>query len=75
MNYKLLAVLVMAVVFLYQLLLSFIRLRSAGNRIPDNVADVYDAETYRKWKAYHAEKGRFEIVSSAFSGSRGSSGL
>ena len=67
MNYKLLAAGIMAAVFLYHLLLSVVHLRSAKNPVPANVADVYDAETYRKWQSYHAEKGRFEIVSSAFS--------
>lgn len=67
MNCKLLVMIVMVAVFCYQLFLSFIRLRSEKNRIPDNVSDVYDAETYQKWRAYHAEKGRFEIVSSVFS--------
>ena len=67
MNYKVMAMLVMLVVFLYKLMLSFIQWRSAGNAIPANVADVYDGETYRKWRAYHAEKCRLEVMQSTAS--------
>ncbi len=60
------AVLVLFVLtWLYSLTLDLIRLRSAGNPVPANVSDVYDRETYRKWRAYHAEKTRFSILSSA----------
>lgn len=62
MNYKTMAMLVMLVVFLYKLALNIIQWRSAGNAIPANVADVYDNETYRKWRAYHAEKCRLEVM-------------
>ena len=67
MNLKLLVLAVFAVVYLYNLMLAVIHLRSADNPIPDNVKDVYDAETYRKWRAYHAEKARFGILSSTVS--------
>ena len=58
---------IVTVVFLYGLLLDIIRLQSAGNRIPSNVGDVYDSETYRKWRAYHAEKTRFAILTDTVS--------
>ncbi len=64
MNYKIIAITVLCVVYLYNLLLSVINMRSADNPIPPNVADVYDEDTYQKWRAYHAEKTRFEIVTS-----------
>lgn len=67
MNYKAIAMIVMFVVYLYKLLLNVIQWRSAGNPIPDNVADVYDGETYRKWRAYHAEKCRLAIMQSTAS--------
>ena len=67
MNFKLLAIIIFIAVYLYQLLLSVITMRSAKNPVPANVADVYDAETYRKWRAYHAEKTRFGIVTSTVS--------
>ena len=67
MNFKLLAIIIFIAVYLYQLLLSVITMRSAKNPIPANVADVYDEETYSKWRAYHAEKTRFGIVTSTVS--------
>ena len=67
MNLKLLVLAVFVLVYLYNLLLAVIHLRSADNPVPDNVKDVYDAETYRKWRAYHAEKSKFGIVRSTVS--------
>ena len=63
MNFKAVAVAVLCVVYLYSLLLNVIRLRSAKNPIPENVADVYDRDTYLKWKAYHKEKVRHGLFS------------
>jgi len=42
---------------LYRVVLNLLRRRSANNPTPQNVADVYDAETYQTWKRYNAEKG------------------
>lgn len=67
MNLKVLAIIIFTVIYLYNLLLSVIHMRSAGNPIPANVADVYDQETYQKWRAYHAEKSRFGILTSTVS--------
>ena len=64
MNYKTIAVIVLAAVYVYNLVLSVISLRSMDNPIPDNVSDVYDQDTYLKWRAYHAESTRFEILTS-----------
>ena len=64
MNYKTIAVIVLAAVYVYNLILSVISLRSMDNPIPDNVSDVYDQDTYLKWRAYHAESTRFEILTS-----------
>ena len=61
MSYKAMAMIVMTVVFLYKLLIGVVQWRSAGNPIPPNVADVYDSETYLKWRAYHAEKCRLSL--------------
>ena len=61
MPWKLIVVVILTVVYLYGLLLQVIRLRSARNPIPENVADVYDPETYARWRAYHAEKCRLDI--------------
>ena len=67
MNFKALAAAILTLVYLYQLLLTAVRMRSAKNPVPANVADVYDEKTYRNWRAYHGEKARFEIVTSTVS--------
>ena len=67
MNFKLIAIIVFSLTYVYKLALSLISLRSEKNPIPENVSDVYDTETYEKWRAYHSEKIRFDIVSEAFS--------
>ena len=67
MSFKMLVIIVFCLIYLYNLLLTVIHMRSADNPIPVNVSDVYDTETYRKWRSYHAEKSRFEIVTSTIS--------
>ena len=64
---KLIVILIVALAGLYELMLNIIRYRSANNPTPANVADVYDAETYKKWKAYSAEHCRLDIITSAIS--------
>lgn len=61
--FKTAALVILVLVYLYGLLLRIIDLRSAGNPIPENVRDVYDPETYAKWKAYHRDTCRLGIVS------------
>ena len=63
MNYKALAIAILTVVYLYKMLLNVIGMRSVKNPGPLNVADVYDPETYRKWRKYKGEKSRLEAVS------------
>ena len=65
MNFKAAAVIILVAVYLYSLFLDILRYRSAHNPMPGNVADVYDADTYMKWKAYHGEKVRWGMISSA----------
>jgi len=42
--------------------LDAVRFRSANNETPENLRDVYDKETYEKWKKYSAEKCRLHFV-------------
>ena len=56
MNFKIIAIVILLLVFFYELLLKAIHWRSAENPIPENVSDVYDRESYQKWRAYHKEK-------------------
>lgn len=62
MNFKLLALLLLTVSAAYRMFLSWIEYRSAGNPTPENVRDVYDEETYHKWRAYHGEKCRLQML-------------
>ena len=62
MNWKPAALLVLTAVWLYGMLLHAIGMRSVKNPIPRNVADVYDPDTYRKWRAYKGEKSRLALI-------------
>ena len=62
MNYKLLFLLLFTLTHLYTLVLNLVQHRSASNPTPANVADVYDAETYQRWRAYHGEKSRLSML-------------
>ena len=62
MNYKLLFLLLFTLTHIYTLVLNIVQHRSASNPTPANVADVYDAETYQKWRAYHGEKSKLSIL-------------
>lgn len=52
---------------LYTIVLNFFRSRSAGNPIPENVRDVYDEETYAKWRGYKGEHSRLDYISGVVS--------
>lgn len=65
MNLRLL--IIIAVVFsgIYNTVLNIVRFRSASNPTPASVSDVYDSETYAKWKRYSAEHSILNLVSDA----------
>ncbi len=67
MNYKLIGIIIIIITWLYGIFQEILRRRSEKNPIPENVSDVYDTETYRKWRAYHAEKSRFSFIDQAVS--------
>ena len=52
----------------YSIVLEIVRYRSANNPTPENVSDVYDAETYQTWKKYSAEHCRLNLISSVVTG-------
>ena len=62
MQYKALFLLLFTLTHLYTLVLNIVQHRSASNPTPANVADVYDNATYQKWRAYHGEKSRLDIL-------------
>ena len=63
MDFKVLAVIILTVIYLYEMLLNIISMRSVKNSIPANVSDVYDPETYQKWRKYKGEKSRLAVIS------------
>lgn len=60
---KLTVLLIVIITGLYRLLLNVVQYRSAENPTPENLSDVYDSETYEKWKRYSAEGCRLSIIS------------
>ncbi len=62
MNWKILFLILFTLQHVYTLVLNIVQRRSANNPTPSNVADVYDAETYQRWKAYNAENNRLSIL-------------
>ncbi len=67
MEWKLLILAMLTLVAIYRVVLNIVQYRSANNVTPKNVADVYDEETYRRWKEYSAENCRLSIVNSIVS--------
>ena len=63
MNFKLLALIILTLVYFYGLLLNALSMRSVKNAVPANVSDVYDPDTYRKWRMYKGEKSRLAVLS------------
>ncbi len=63
MNWKILILCLVTAQSLYNLILHLVEYRSANNPTPENVADVYDGETYLRWKAYSAALGKLSIFS------------
>ena len=67
MDLKWIVIALLTLGHLYQFVLSIVQMRSANNPTPANVADVYDAETYEKWKRYSGEGSRLSIISKLLS--------
>ena len=67
MSIKAVVLIILTIVYLYETALNVIRMRSVNNPVPENVADVYDGETYRKWRQYHGEKSRHALITSTVS--------
>ena len=65
---KLAVIIITLIGGLYGIVLNIVQHRSASNPTPDNLKDVYDDETYAKWKKYEAEHSRFSILSSVVTG-------
>lgn len=67
MTFKLIVMVLTLVSGLYSVILNIVQYRSANNPTPENLSDVYDAETYEKWKRYSAEHCRLSLLSGIIS--------
>ena len=67
MEFKILIMIVVLLSGVFTTVLDIVRLKSANNPTPKSVSDVYDAETYAKWKKYSAEHSVLNIVSDIIS--------
>ena len=67
MTYKIIFILCALLGGAYSIVLNIVKYRSADNPTPESVADIYDNETYLKWKKYSAEHCRLDIISSSLS--------
>ncbi len=67
MNEKILIIALALLGGIFPILLNLFKRRSASNPIPENVRDVYDEETYAKWRSYQAEHSRLDLISSIVS--------
>ena len=61
MNFKILSLILLCLINLYKLWELWLTRRSFDNPIPDNVSDVYDRDTYLRWKKYSREKSKLEF--------------
>ena len=60
---KILVIILALVGSMYPILLNIFKRKSSINPIPENVRDVYDEETYGKWRSYNAEHSRLDFIS------------
>lgn len=67
MEIKIIAAVIASVTFVYHLVLGIVQRRSANNPTPESVSDVYDTETYLKWKKYSGENSVLGIASTVVS--------
>lgn len=58
-------IIVVSLSFLLERWLEFLNSRRRGQRLPPEVADVYDSERYEKQQAYKREKDRLDIIGSS----------
>ena len=63
MNFRLTVIILFVIIGVYQAVLNLVRYLSANNPTPKNLSDVYDAETYTRWKQYSLEHCKLEMFS------------
>lgn len=61
MDFQVLALILLTVLFVWDMLILYLQSRSAKNEIPENVKDLYSAEEYQRWTEYMHEKSRLSM--------------
>lgn len=67
MNFKILALIMLSVIFAYEIFLNIVEYSSKNNPIPENVKDIYDEKEYKRWKEYHSAISRVSVISTIVS--------
>lgn len=60
--YKLIFIIIFSCYIIYNLIVDIINLKSLKNPIPEKLNDIYDSETYLKWKNYKLENAIVSII-------------
>ena len=67
MELKILVIILALIGSLFPILLNIFKRKSSTNPIPESVKDVYDEETYQKWRSYNHEHSRLDLISGILS--------
>ena len=67
MVFKIIAIILLSLYFLFNLFLSILQYKYRDRPVPEELNDIYDFETYQKWKQYSAEKIKVGLISSVVS--------
>jgi len=62
MNYQELALLLITIIYIFNVIKELLRIASSKNQMPDNVKDIYSLEEFEKWKKYNKENAGFSIL-------------
>ncbi len=65
---KIIVILLLILGCAFKTVLNLVKSRSANNPIPGSVSDVYDSQTYLKWKKYSEENCKLNTVFTLISG-------
>ena len=60
--YKIIALVLLGIIFLFNLFLRIKNYQSRKRPIPEELKDVYDEERYQKWQAYTADKTKVKLI-------------
>lgn len=60
--YKLIFIIIFSCYIIYNLIVDVINLKSLKNPIPEKLNDIYDSETYLKWKKYKLDNAVISII-------------